>query len=367
VAAESRYVAVWIDGTQAVGDEVADWGRSDSQPSLAGRPLFDPKNPVRSVEDTSLLRPGPLDTYVEFRAGDRLPGRVVQFIDADPTTAVPAHLIVEPTGEFSLPQVFSRSRIRILPDWVRRIVNRPGPGVLVSPKVLRVDGSGNMPFQELRWRTDGMQVLTDFGVKPFPFTDVTILDLGLWNSWDAWRRQLAVLCPGLDSRVMRLELADGTRLTTSLERLKSRTLGGDDPNKWFHLLQPAWSLDLLAVPHRQIRVRTFFAPDEVPLSAVEPSVSRHRAIFSQAWGLVRVDENVRGDPLRALGREAAQLALAAVARALTVVENDADASASLLAELDVSDLHRAPQVAFAAGRPRTGPRWSLISPTFPAA
>ncbi len=303
VAAEGRYVGVWIDGSQASADEVLDWGRSDGHPSLAGRPLHDLKNPARSLEDTTISRPGPTDTYLEFRAGDRLSGRVVQFVDADPSTAVPAHLLVEPTGELGLPQVFSRARIRILPDWVRRIVNRPGPGASVPHKALRVAGSGNVPFQELRWRAEGVQVLTDSGVKPFRYADVTILDLGPWNSWDAWYRQLAVLSPGLESRVVRLELADGTRVTTSLERLKPRTQGGDDPNKWYHLLQPAWSLDLLAVAHRKVRLHTFLAADEVPLSAVEPTASRHRAIFSQAWGTVRVDENVRGDPLRAGGRD----------------------------------------------------------------
>ena len=43
---------------------------------------------------------------------------------------------------------------------------------------------------------------------------------------------------------------------------------------WFHLVQPVWSLDLLAVPHRQIRTRTFFTPHEVPLSVVEPEPRR---------------------------------------------------------------------------------------------
>jgi hypothetical protein len=50
-------------------------------------------------------------------------------------------------------------------------------------------------------------------------------------------------------------------------------------------------------------MRTFFAPHEAPLSVVEPSASRHQAIFSQAWGTARTDTNVHGDPLRAAGRE----------------------------------------------------------------
>jgi hypothetical protein len=304
VAADGgRYVGVWTDGSQAAADEVLDWGRSDGRPALAGRLLFDPKNPVRSLEDTTLPRRTPLDRYLEFRGGDRLPGRVVKFVDADPATAIPAHLVFEPAGDLGLPQVFSRSEIRLLPDWVRQIVNHADSGVSVPPKTLRIAGGGNVPFQESRWRENGVQALTDSGVKSFQFEDISTLHFGPWNPWDAWRRQLAVLSPGIDSRLARLELADGTRFTVSLERLRPRTLGGDDANRWYQLLQPAWSLDLLAVPHRKIRTRTFFGPEEVPLSAVEPAASRHRAIFSQAWGTARFDENVRGDRLRAGDRD----------------------------------------------------------------
>src|SRR5262245_56379364 len=114
-AADGRYAGVWVDGSQASADEVLDWGRSDGRPSLAGKPLFDEKNPLRSLEDTTLPRPMPLDRYVEFCGGDRVPGRVVRFVDADPATAMPPHLVFEPAGELGLPQVFPRSEVRLLP------------------------------------------------------------------------------------------------------------------------------------------------------------------------------------------------------------------------------------------------------------
>lgn len=302
-ADDTGYVAVFVDGTRVTADEILDWGRADSKPSLGGRILFPVKNRVRSLEDTTIARSRTPAAYIEFRTGDRLPGRAVKFVEADPATGFPSHLVVEPAGEMGLPGGFARAEVRVLPEWVRRVVNRPLPGVIVSPKSLRIAGGSGVSIQELKWRADGVQALTDSGVKSFSFADISTLDMGPWNGWEAWQRQLAVLTPGLGSQVVRIESADGTRLTTSLERLRPRSLGGDDPNKWFHLVQPAWSLDLLAMAHRKIRLRTFLAPHEVPLSAIEPSASRHQGIFSHGWQTVRVDQNVRGDPLRAGDRE----------------------------------------------------------------
>ncbi len=301
--AEPRYFAVWVDGRQTAADEIAGWGRSDSQPSLAGRPLYDSQNPIRTLVDTTCPRPALPERYVEFRGGDRLPGRVVKFAAADETTGMAAHLVVELDGELGFPNVFARSHVRVDPCWVRRIVDRPPADANVPTQGLRASSGASLAFQELRWRREGVQVLADSGVKTFAFADITLLDAGPWKGWEAWYRQLGVLSPGIDSRLVRLDLADGTRLTTSLERLKPRSQGGDDPEKWFHLLQPAWSLDLLAVAHRTVRGRTFFASHEAPLSAVEPNASRHQAVFSQGWGTVRTDANVHGDPLRAGGRE----------------------------------------------------------------
>jgi hypothetical protein len=148
-----------------------------------------------------------------------------------------------------------------------------------------------------------VQLLTEAGLKSYPFPEIAAIDFGAWPGWEPWQRQLARLNPGLSSSIVRMELSDGTRLTTSLECLRPTSQGGDEPGKWVHLLQPAWSLDLLAVAHRRVRIRTFFGPQEAPLSAAEPTASRHRAIVSAAWETAHRDENVRGDTLRAGGRE----------------------------------------------------------------
>ena len=76
--------------------------------------------------------------HVEFRGGDRLPGRVVKFAAADEKTGVPAHLVVESDGDLGFPNVFARSQVRVDPDWVRRIVDRPPTDANVPAQGLRL-------------------------------------------------------------------------------------------------------------------------------------------------------------------------------------------------------------------------------------
>lgn len=302
-AGAPRYAGVWQDGSQQVAEEIQDWGQSDGRPSLGGRLLFDAQNPVRTVWDMSLDWGGVPESFVEFQGGDRLPGRVVQFIDADPARGVPSHLVVEPAIDLGLPQAFSRHRVRVLAEWVRRLVAQTHAGDRIPSKSVRYASGEVESFRSLRWRSDGIQLLTESGVKRVPLADVSAADIGPWRSWEAWHRQLAVLNPGLSSQMLRMELNDGTRLTVSLECLKPRSLGGDNPERWFQLVQPAWALDLLAVPHRRVLMRSLFSPNETPLSVVEPHDSRHHGIISQAFSVAEIDASVRGESLRAAGRE----------------------------------------------------------------
>src|SRR5579872_7213638 len=73
-ADDGRYVAVFVDGNRVSADEILDWGRADAKPSLAGRLLLPAKNRVRSNENTTIARSRPPAAYIEFHAGDRLPG-----------------------------------------------------------------------------------------------------------------------------------------------------------------------------------------------------------------------------------------------------------------------------------------------------
>ena len=72
------------------------------------------------------------------------------------------------------------------------------------------------------------------------------------------------------------------------------------PNSWYHMIQPAWSLDLLWMPFNTIRMRWSLAPDKFPLSradpteAVSPAMLQWRADRSSGGGLLRSGGRLHG-------------------------------------------------------------------------
>ena len=300
---EPRFVANWTDGTETTGAEVLNWGRGDTTPALSGQPLFRAGKTLRMLLDTTLPRTELRGACIEFHGGDRLPGRVREYVDADLLAGTPAHLIIEPDIDLGFKRVFDRSQIRVATDWVRRIVRQRSDHEGLPPRSLRLLNGASASFRALRWQSNGVNLLTEAGPQEHAFDEVAELDLGPWPAWQVWHRMVSVLSPSLESPLLRCELSDGMLLTTSLERLKPRTQRGDDPGFWLHLVQPAWSLDLLALPHRQVRRRVCLSPQELPLSLLEPSASRHHPWLSQAWNHARTDASVTGGPLRASGRE----------------------------------------------------------------
>jgi len=86
----------------------------------------------------------------------------------------------------------------------------------------------------------------------------------------------------------------------SLESLKSRraTVLSGTPQTWLHIIQPVWSLDLLSIPFRSIRMRWSFAPARVPLCRVRPAATVSPPLLP--W---YINRNSTGKPLRSGGDE----------------------------------------------------------------
>ena len=87
------------------------------------------------------------------------------------------------------------------------------------------------------------------------------------------------------------------RYLKHLESVKSQRASANGPQghpgTWYHMVQPAWSLDPLWVPYSSIHMRWSFAPDQVPLSrvhpvaAVSPSLLPWHTNRNSAGGLLR--------------------------------------------------------------------------------
>lgn len=302
-AAEPRYIVVWADGARSVSSEIDNWGAANWKPSLGKRLVFDGKNPARLILDTALPRRRLSAPYIELQSGDRLAGRVKEYRDADEAFGLPAHFLVEPAMPLGLPGVFTRPQVRVRADAVRRIVGRPHFQKNNAPNWLQTVDGASETFRSWRWRSNGVDVLTRSGVKHFQLHELAAIEVDLGNTWGAWLRQLAMLSPALDSPLIRMELSEGSQLTTSLERLLPLTLGGEEPDYWFHLCQPAWSLELLAVPYREVRLRAILQPAETPLSALDPATSRGQGIVSPFQVQPHTNENLAGEGLYCGGSE----------------------------------------------------------------
>ena len=114
------------------------------------------------------------------------------------------------------------------------------------------------------------------------------------DAWDAWYDELVQLCPNVETRLYQVETTSGLVATTSLARWVPRFEGNSgDPDRWVHGIQPAWSLDILWVPCREIVVRRSWLPREVPLSRLEAI-----ATAKSRSAKVAINANSLGGPLR---------------------------------------------------------------------
>jgi hypothetical protein len=120
------------------------------------------------------------------------------------------------------------------------------------------------------------------------------------DPWDAYYESLAVLTADCTARLMRIETFAGLVATTSMSRFQARAMSGN-PQDWFHLLAPSWSLDPFWVRHTHIQWRRFFLPPEVPLAQIEPTKVALRSSIGGGWQC-HTDRNVQGSPLRNGGK-----------------------------------------------------------------
>ena len=220
-AAEAhRYAAVFSDGTLLEGNQLHRWNDRQSVPTLEGVSLIDPGNPVRWLRDRRLREKAYqyfAASFVEFVGGDRLPGKVAGagFETAGGTASC---LLVDTEGAFAHPGGTGREYFRVLPSKVQRIVWRRAKIQALTPGFAYLRSGRPVEFRRLRWGQGFISLLLKDGVKEFSFAELDEIHPFTDDPWEIYYNDLAVLSPGLDGLLFRIETVDGLVATASRPR-----------------------------------------------------------------------------------------------------------------------------------------------------
>ena len=268
-AGQPRFTALLAGGQRIEGDRLTDWHDKNAMPRLDSQPLLEPSNSFRWIRDRSLSLPDVPTAYVELFGGDRLPGPVIDHRTGSeqPYQPLPPHLIVRSAQEFEPPENRPVSEIRVALPLVRRIVWQRRGGLTYQPGTAHYRDGRAVAFRALRLSSGQAHLLLADGEdRRIPWSDLAELHLPEGDEWSASFDELAELCPTLQTRLYQVETTAGLVATASLSRLVSRFEGNSsDPDRWVHGIQPAWSLDILWVPCREMVFRRSWLPREAPL------------------------------------------------------------------------------------------------------
>ena len=286
--------------------DVEGWIDDGRAASIDGHKLFAPPQ-VQTLRNLSLPHRPVAGPFVEFVQGDILPAQVTGAIfgaAAGESSFDETILAARPHEPLDLPGAPGRDLVQVRAAWVRRLVwSRSARHDYLPGTAFRRDQS-SFAFQRLKFETAGIHLLTDEKVAIVDWGDLAELHLPRTDWWEMHAREQAVLCPDVQTSLVRMITGSGMRLTTSMARFHTWTLAQQPTRKdTFHFVQPAWSVDVLCIGREKIRQYVVSSPLEVPLSAIEPARSAHHAVFSRMLSHWVRDGNMLDEPLVSGGRE----------------------------------------------------------------
>ena len=302
----ARYEARWWDGTRLEHDDLNDWHNAAAQPRLGDRPLFAADQPMMWLFDRRLSSGKLPEAFIEMTAGDRLPGIVTSYRAAGvyQNRAFPSHFTVQPSTSVRHPEDRRSDDIGVDERFVRRIVwqRHGGAADRYEPGHLFYRDGRVLRFRAVRFEAGGVRLLTEDGARRAVFGEMAELHLPRKDFWESYFDELALGATDLEKPLLQIETVDGVRVTASLSRFSAKEASpGENSPRWYHALQPAWSLSLLWIPHRTIFCYRSFAPHQVPLSRIIPV----KAVFSHAIGGPghwQVDRSIAGKRLSCGGQ-----------------------------------------------------------------
>lgn len=300
---ELRYEATYVDGTREAVKKPPLWIARENDPELNGKPILGGAKPLRRLHALGTAGQARVAERVELIAGDRLTGRVVDYLpEIFDGVSRPACLVIEPILAADEPLPDEPERIRVPLERIRRVVWEESTYRPYRPGAFFYRDGRRTTFRSLRWESGKLKLLLEQGVEEVAWEDAAEVHLPERDPWDEYVDQLAVLLPQGEGRIVRFETPGRARITVSPKQVKASGNVADAESQKFDV-HPAWSLDPIAIPQRLSAAQSFFAPHELPLSRFEPAAYVHRSILAGGWNQWRADVNVQGGVLAAAERE----------------------------------------------------------------
>lgn len=306
-AADSRprYIAMLSGGQIIQGNALTDWHEPKANPRIDGQALLDQGNPLLWMRDRTLTLPDAPSAYLEMHTGDRLPGTVVGYSSsaAHPWDDVGDYFLVRATIALEPPDKQRSGEIRVKAGSVKRIVWQKHVGESARPGEMHYRDGRSVSFRAARFGDGVVNLLETEGSRRVLWQDIAEITLPTGDFWKNYFDEVATLTPNGTSRLLQVESIGGLIATTSIERYFPRGEGNSgESHRWIHGLQPAWSIDLLWVPSRDIAARRSFLPSEIPLARI-PFTSERLASSTLSGSPPRASRSSGGDELASTLRE----------------------------------------------------------------
>ncbi len=300
VRAEEQYWALFRDGSIVTANEIRGGDPFGNVATLAGRRLFGVANSLAVLRDNT-LRWSPAGPCVMMANGDVVPGKVLRFLPASPSSRLPPRLLISPHRSM---KASDPNGLAVRADRVLRIVSTGDPPARPDPGALVFADGRTATASALHWSGQGIRALTDTGILTARFdelADLAVEGVDVIAAVLADSRHLPTDRPSL---IGRLETVDGAVLTyrrTTARVTVAETAGRQarrrtaEPKRTLHL-KPSWALGAITVPVERVWQRSYRAANEVPLSLLPATVLKQRSgLHHWPW---RRNRNVRGEILQ---------------------------------------------------------------------